>query len=137
MFTQDAWSPEIMGAASLSEKHRTLLARLSPLRKTQRDLERRLGSGATEEVQPAALSDDPAERRQQEFFVRSGWKSAFADKFRPRSSISSRHGREGEADEVTRVISTCREDMLALWGDATVQDAVRQRKVPLIDSAEL
>lgn len=105
---------------AFTEYHKLLKLRLVPLRRVQRDLEMRLGSGAEEPVpiaEPtiAAPFDGPTSnsamtgtatyftpssapsRRPQEFYVRSstGWKSAL-ERLRPRSSTSSRDSRDAE-----------------------------------------
>lgn len=105
--------PRLRMRLHFTENHKLLKLRLAPLRRVQKDLERRLGSGA-EEPTP---SKDPTVAAPQEFFVRSstGWKTTL-DKLRPRSSTGSREDahsrelREREAEETTAIIAGCRDE---------------------------
>ncbi|TDL27760.1 G-alpha-domain-containing protein [Rickenella mellea] len=125
-------------------RHTELATRLSPLREVQKDLERRLGASAIEERFVPGLSPvnedrdkrSSADRRRTECAVRSseGWKAAVF-KIRP-STATSRQSISLEEDETTRVIASCREEIHALWQDKAVKDAVWNRKVNLVDSAE-
>ena len=133
----------------LGEEHKLLKLRLAPLRHVQKDLERRLGSGAEEPSSvpsgfhtTAAPFGDLSVSRHQEFFVRSstGWKSALAS-LRSRNSTGSRDDvdgralRERESEEATTVIAGCKEDMKALWTNPTVQQLLALRRTRLEDSA--
>ncbi len=144
-----------------SDKHRLLKRRLAPLRHVQRDLEVRLGAGAEEPspalagapmTEAAPFGDPlssnsgpyfipPSRRGPQEFFVRSstGWKAALE---RLRSSSEREGGgtgeeakkkskKEREAEETTRVIAGCREDIATLWEDEVVKLMLVRRKLRL------
>ncbi|KAI5119021.1 hypothetical protein M0805_001880 [Coniferiporia weirii] len=131
---------------AFTEAHKLLKLRLTPLRRVQADLERRLGSGAEEPipvppgVSTSAAPFDGFSGRPQEFYVRSstGWKSAL-DKLRnssgSREEALGRERREREAEESTAIIAGCREDMYALWTDSVVRQMLDRRKQRLEDSA--
>ncbi|EJD04654.1 G-alpha-domain-containing protein [Fomitiporia mediterranea MF3/22] len=121
-----------------TETHKLLKLRLAPLRRVQKDLERRIGAGSQEPTDTGASTVAAP----QEFYVRSttGWKTAL-DKLRPRNSTGSReeaHGRElreRESEETTAIIAGCRDDMAALWQDPTIRQMLTRRKLRLEDSA--
>lgn len=131
------------------EKHRLLKMRLGPLYGVQADLEQRLGAGTTElyttSVTTAAPFDPPAGRRAlQEFSINSsnGWKSAL-DKFRtlragrPEATPGSqRKGKNVEGD-LSEIISSCRDDMKALWEDPVIGEMLNRRKVRIEDAPGL
>ncbi|KAL5497750.1 hypothetical protein ACEPAH_2681 [Sanghuangporus vaninii] len=74
----------------------------------------------------------------QEFFVRSyGWKSAL-QRLRPRGSRSSKDELgAGDGDDPDSVaIARAAGDMKALWRDKVVREAIRVRKIRLMDCAE-
>lgn len=131
----------------LGEEHKLLKLRLAPLRHVQRDLERRLGSGAEEPTSvpsgfhtSAAPFGDLNVSRHQEFFVRSstGWKSALAS-LRSRNStgsrddIDNRNLRERESEETSTVISGCKDDMKTLWDNRIVRTLLELRRIRLED----
>lgn len=147
-----------LGSFPLGDTHRELIKQLEPLRAVQRDLEKKLGSGASEEDDPSYASDSSLDtatktlpssppapapratglraRRSQEFAVRShGWKNAL-QRLRPRLSISSRLDMD-PSDTASAVVAAARDAMKALWADAVVRDVVRERGIRLPDSAEL
>ncbi|KAI0033481.1 G-alpha-domain-containing protein [Vararia minispora EC-137] len=119
------------------ERHKLLALRLGPLRRVQADLERRLcappddddgGPGpATPFVEMEAAGAAPGRRRRtHEFFVRSraGWKGALGwamTRARTRAGRRGGGNAEDEADEAMEVILGCKEDVVALWKDATVR----------------
>ncbi|KAL0576691.1 hypothetical protein V5O48_005290 [Marasmius crinis-equi] len=134
------------------EKHRLLKLRLGPLRRIQTDLERRLGSSAVEphftSVHTAAPFDNSTSpdtgslRRPNEFYIHSnnGWKTAL-DKvktsIRPaRADIASGSLRKMRSvdDEISEVIAGCRDDMKAIWEDATIREMLARTKTRLEDS---
>ncbi len=93
----------------------------------------------------------PSRRGPQEFYVRSstGWKAAL-ERLRPpgsgRSSTDreregniqdAKNKREREAEETTRVIAGCREDIGALWGDEVVRTILARRRLRLEEGGGL
>jgi hypothetical protein len=118
----------------LTEKHRLLRLRLTPLRGVQQDLQRRLGAAAIEESSnPGSGGVLP---RPSEFAIRSrdGWRSAL-ERFRGRpaagvqESARAADARVRKAAEVTEVVVGCAEDMKALWEDGAVQEMLRRKKI--------
>jgi guanine nucleotide-binding protein subunit alpha len=118
----------------LTEKHRLLRLRLTPLRGVQQDLQRRLGAAAIEESSnpgPGGVLPRPSE-----FAIRSrdGWRSAL-ERFRGRpaagvqESARAADARVRKAAEVTEVVVGCAEDMKALWEDGAVQEMLRRKKI--------
>ena len=117
----------------LTEKHRLLRLRLTPLRGVQQDLQRRLGAASIEETtNPGSGGVLP---RPSEFAVRSrdGWRSAL-ERFRARPQDAQENARAADARvrkaaEVTEVVVGCAEDMKALWEDAAVQGMLRRKRI--------
>jgi len=127
-FVGDALTNPSFEASSfpLTEKHRLLHLRLTPLRGVQQDLQRRLGAAAVEEMSSPRLS---------EFAVRSrdGWRSTL-ERFRTRpqdvqETARAADARVRKAAEVTEVVVGCAEDMKALWEDNVVRDMLRRKKI--------
>ncbi|KAJ8507502.1 hypothetical protein ONZ45_g10126 [Pleurotus djamor] len=124
------------------EKHRTLKLRLSPLQRIQKDLEKRLGAGATEpdstDVTVAAPFELPSNRRRgtlQEFSINSnnGWKSVLVRTVRPgRPEVD--HKKKDPEEDITEVIAGCRDDMKALWEDPLIRELLNRRKSRVEDS---
>jgi guanine nucleotide-binding protein alpha-1 subunit len=133
-----------------TEKHRLLKLRLTPVREVQKDLERKLGSGAFEEVAGSAHSpllssaisvyndstselDEPQRRDPHEFYIRSNnsWKE------RVRSRAGSRSETFKQREEIAGLIAGCKEDMKAVWEDPIIQVMLRRRKFRLEDSPGL
>ena len=100
------------------------------------------GNGAQDEnagntSPPPARPTPQRTRPTQEFFVRSsGWKNAL-HRFRPRLSMSSRTGSDSGDDDDTKVISEKKDLIRKLWEDDVVREVIKDKKVKLIDSAEL
>ena len=59
--------------------------------------------------------------------VRSGWKSLA----RVRRPSSSAH--QDELQDTRQIIDACRDDILALWANETVQAGLRERRIVLED----
>ncbi|CAK5284888.1 unnamed protein product [Mycena citricolor] len=130
---------------TLSQKHRILNLRLSPLRKVAEDLRRRLG--ADDPDLTFANGDDgaalgfggalPDERRavRQEFGVR-GWigalglNSPFGG---ARRGSSDRQGQAMSVDEATEILASLSEDISALWNDEDVQLLLQENRVRMED----
>jgi len=134
-FVGDALTNPSFEASSfpLTEKHRLLHLRLTPLRGVQQDLQRRLGAAAVEEMSSPGYSS--ALPRLSEFAVRSrdGWRSAL-ERFRTRpqdvqETARAADARVRKAAEVTEVVVGCAEDMKALWEDNVVRDMLRRKKI--------
>jgi guanine nucleotide-binding protein alpha-1 subunit len=128
-----------------NEKHRLLKLRLGPLRRIQKDLERRLGA-ATMEIQSttvttaAPFSSSYQKPVLQEFSINSsnGWKTAL-DRFRshrPSPAVPKR-GWDAELEEITEVIASCAEDMKAIWEDPTIRSLLDKRQVRLDETPGL
>lgn len=130
-----------------TEKHRLLKLRLMPVREVQKDLERKLGSGAFEEVAPSAYSslefsaasefnestselDEPRRRDPHEFYIRSN--NSWKDRVRPGAGL--KHERFKQREEIAGLIAGCKEDMNAVWEDPIIQQMLRRRKFRLEDS---
>jgi hypothetical protein len=139
----DALQSEMNEAAPLShftslrtsfqfkERHHILKLRLAPLRSVEKDLRKRLGAGADEEV--AGFSSAPGlSPSKQELCVRS-WKHVF----------ERNHGAAANAkivsdlNDAAEVIARCAEDMKSLWEDELVKALLVKRAVKLGDSADL
>lgn len=136
------------------EKHRLLKLRLTPLRRIQTDLERRFGATAlephfTSATRAAPFSEledsEPHRRVLKEFSITSnnGWKSAF-EKIRAMKASARAEGdaaavrrMQDSDDEIADVIAGCRDDMKAIWEDATIQEMLSRSKTRLEDSAGL
>ncbi|KAG6853545.1 hypothetical protein C0991_003336 [Blastosporella zonata] len=120
----------------LSEKHHLLKRRLGPLRRIEADLKRRLGAGTEEAVGVGGgvLDEDLPVGRSREFGVR-GWKHVLDG---PLAALNGNTGIDraqgGADDAATEVIAECRQDMRALWTDATVQEVLKRRRMRLEDS---
>ncbi|KAF9528505.1 guanine nucleotide binding protein, alpha subunit [Crepidotus variabilis] len=125
----------------LTEKHRSTILRLGPLRQIEKDLKLHLGAGSTE------VNDSPIQRSPngsvtdvqvdisrsfgQEFSVRSssGWKSVL-DKVR-----HPLPGKESNPPSVAfQVVTSCREEIKWLWNDETTQNLLRNRRIYLEDT---
>lgn len=110
-----------------TERHRLLKLRLAPLRSVQEDLQARLGASDW----PAQRSGGEVRSRMQDFFVRSnaGWKSSL----RPgkRSPDHNKRRGQNEDTETGEVLTSCAEDIKALWADDVVQEMLRRRKLRL------
>ncbi|KIY44882.1 P-loop containing nucleoside triphosphate hydrolase protein [Fistulina hepatica ATCC 64428] len=132
----------------LTERHKLLCLRLAPLKHVQSELERRLGASATEmytsNVKTAAPFDEetlPRKRVLQEFSINSsdGWKTALR-RFRGREwpSIGNgkpQHRRSTSLDETYEIVSSCRDDMVAIWADASIRTLLVHRKLRIEESA--
>lgn len=149
--TRHATDPEPL---NFNEKHRLLKLRLTPIRGVQKDLERKLGSGAFEEMGPDALPA-PAmssaasvvessvdiegfsgtRRDPREFFIRSN--NTWKDRFRSRSNNGATAQELKEIEETAGLIAGCKDDMKAVWEDETVRLMLKKRKYRLEDSPGL
>lgn len=127
--------------STLTEWHRSILFRLSPLRRIEKDLKALLGSGTSEALDLdlpsssniAAESKDPTQMRTkshseghspQEFSIwsSSGWKSIL-DQVRNKSQ-----GKESQVPHVVRtVLVSCKDDINAIWNETVAQDVLRSR----------
>ncbi|KAF7296871.1 Guanine nucleotide-binding protein alpha-4 subunit [Mycena indigotica] len=121
----------------LSQKHRILLLRLSPLRKVAEDLRRVLGAGADfsnadDAAHGYGVLDDtgPAQPKRKEFAVR-GWISALGLK----GEDENRPVPDSPTDSTSEVLSSLRDDILALWEDTDVRALLRAADVRIEDRA--
>ena len=92
-------------------------------------------------------------RSQREIFVRRGamWRGGMLQRARNHVAMITSGGGGGgggrpqsagtcgqeTVDESQAVLNQCRDDMIALWNDATVRDVLRKRKVRLEESPGL
>ncbi|KAJ8691056.1 hypothetical protein PTI98_010663 [Pleurotus ostreatus] len=132
-------SPSVVG---LSDKHKLLALRLSPLRRIETVLKKRLGAGS-EEVRNAPSQDMQAtpfespqvppgkHRRAAEFVVRT-WSDALQGR-----AAANHHttADEYDSEEVTEVIARCQEDLITLWNDPVVRKVLSSRRIPIEHSA--
>lgn len=123
-----------------TDKHQLLKLRLTPLRRVEADLKRRVGAEAEEADSlsapmyatpfDATSSRTTSQRKRTGEFVVKSWKHVLERNLeRMRGSPDS--------EEATGVIAGCRDDIKALWEDATVQDVLVKRNIRLADSADL
>jgi guanine nucleotide-binding protein alpha-1 subunit len=138
-------------------KHKLLKLSLAPLRGVQKDLEVRIGAGATEPQDPstwyeytdaapfaeverlAARTSNP--RRPNEFFIRSncGWKETL-HKLRSGLSTSPDHlqqPKKGKQDSVVEILAGCSANIKSLWTDEVVQAVLKRRNMRLEESSGL
>jgi guanine nucleotide-binding protein subunit alpha len=123
--------------------HQLLKLRLTPLRRVETDLKRRVGAESDEADPPSApmyatpfdaVSSRPSSSRKRpgEFVVRS-WIHVL-ERMQERGR---RRGAESpDSDDATGVIAGCRQDIKALWADPIVHDLLAKRKIRLADSAD-
>jgi hypothetical protein len=131
-----------VSASPFTERHRLLKLRLGPLRRIQKDLERRLGAATIEIQSTTVTTAAPFYQKPvlQEFSINSsnGWKTAL-DRFRslrPSPSVPKR-GWDAELEEITEVIASCADDMKAIWEDPTVRSLLDKRQVRLDEAPGL
>ncbi len=138
--------------SALTEWHRSLLFRLSPLRSIEKDLKAFLGAGSSEAVEgehsswpkatvgtleaSAIRQDLPPgkEGNAMEFCIwsSSGWKSIL-DQVRIRSQ-----GKESQVPRVVRtVLSSCKDDIQKLWTNSVTQNLLHSRYGRLEESPGL
>lgn len=137
--------------SGLTEWHRSILFRLSPLRSIEKDLKAFLGTGASEVVTEypswsnttvQTLSEATSTQglplgkagNVMEFCVwsSSGWKSIL-DQVRARSQ-----GKEAQVPRVVRtVLNSCKDDMQKLWTDPITQSLLHSRYGRLEESPGL
>ena len=136
----------------LNGKHQLLQLRLGPLRHVEADLKRRFGAQADEDegvqsipLGPLRLDVEPHGLYKKEFGV-SRLMEALKKSLGSRSQESPRGGDPGhnrmvttdnDVDEVTEVIASCKDDMVALWSDPAVRTVLKNWNVRLEDSAGL
>jgi guanine nucleotide-binding protein subunit alpha len=130
----------------LNGKHQLLQLRLGPLRRVEADLKKRFGEQAYEDEEvpsiplgPLNLDVDPKELYMKEFGVgrlmEALKKSARSQEKIPRGG--DRITTDNTVDEVTEVIASCKDDMVALWSDEAVRTVLKNWNVRLEDSAGL
>ncbi|KAH9927896.1 G-protein alpha subunit [Amylocystis lapponica] len=114
----------------LTDSHRRIRMRLSPLVAIEEDLTRKLFPEATEKVQDVCVR------------AGSGWKGVLA-------AISTNYPQEppkdgangkgpsrpstGKKDDPTSVLAACREDIISLWEDPVVRGVLKKHGVRLQD----
>jgi hypothetical protein len=142
----------------VSEKVKTLLLGLGPLRTVEKELKLRLGAGSDEVrvedvVDPSEMSVTPfdrpapvaaaARRPTKEFCVRR-WNDVLeaAAKFASGQRVHTKHNATGRLqqsmiDQPTEIIATCKDDMKLLWADDCVRNVLQRRDIQLEHSAGL
>ncbi|KAJ7154911.1 guanine nucleotide binding protein, alpha subunit, partial [Mycena crocata] len=133
---------------ALTQKHRLLSMRLSPLREVEDDLRRRLGATDPEftfansgdgVLGPASHSDyaagdeygPPQRKASREFGVR-GWIGALGLPTLGGKN-DGKKGQEEEVDEATEILATLRNEIVSLWEDREVRELLRVRRVRVED----
>lgn len=133
-------SPARVPTGPLTDEHRRIRMRLSPLLSMEAAL--------TQKLLPDNFNPD---RSSQEICVRanSGWKTmlqrATSPPPIPPSNIQSRRtasGRPGTSDgrhkdDPTAVLAACKDDIIALWHDPIIRDVLNKHNVRLEDSPGL
>ncbi|KAF9527656.1 G-protein alpha subunit [Crepidotus variabilis] len=140
----------------LTSKHELLKVRLGPLRRVEADLQRRLGAASIEEHDGAAAGHGPlgvdidvanGKKLRPEFSVRRLNDALQNSRQSHRGGSQHGHGSgpptPGDAsssgsplgDEPTEVLSSCLDDMKALWSDDAVRVVLKKRKVRLEETA--
>jgi guanine nucleotide-binding protein alpha-1 subunit len=138
-------------------KHKLLKLSLAPLRGVQKDLEVRIGAGASElqdlstwydytDAAPFAeverlIARTSNPRRPNEFFIRSncGWKETL-NKLRSGLSTSPDHlqpHKKGKQDSVVEILVGCSANIKSLWTDEVVQSVLKRRNMRLEESSGL
>lgn len=149
---ETTYSISVSRRSALTEWHRSILFRLSPLRRIEKDLKAFLGSGPSEIVggdYPGPPSTTPGlqgasniyqslsigkEQKTHEFCVwsSSGWKSIL-DQVRIRSQ-----GKESQVPRVVHaVLSSCKDDVHELWRDPVTQHLLHSKYGSLEESPGL
>lgn len=132
----------------LTGKHQVLNLRLGPLRRIETDLKRRLGAQADEEEEGPMASQasfrlhvelQPVYPRKKEFGV--GQLTQALAKGLVSSHHATRMADQGQGnmtiDEVTEVIASCKDDMVALWSDQAVRTVLKNWNIRMEDSPGL
>ena len=124
-----------------TDNHQVLRLRLRPLRGVEGDLKRLLGVRPedTPELSPQT-SPKLSPRTSSEFYVRSrNWRN-FLQASRINDSESARRPIKHDgvsSQDVTEVITSCKNDIIALWTDPLIGEMLRRYNVRLEDSASL
>lgn len=135
-------SPELVDHPPLTADHLKLRMRLVPLLQVEEILISRLTPGGSREIESrriAALTNQiiPAISRTapKELAVSAGssWKTAFT-KLLSRSSMdgeSDRTNNWNDPEDPSRILHACRDDMIQLWEDETIQALLKTKKLRL------
>ena len=134
----------------LNGKHQLLQLRLGPLRRVEADLKKRFGEQAYEDegvqsipLGPLRLDVDPQELYKKEFGVgelMEALKKSLRSQETPRGGdpgLNRMVTTDNVVDEVTEVIASCKDDMVALWSDPAVRTVLKNWNICLEDSAGL
>ena len=131
------------GDPSITEQHRSVLLRLTPLKEVEKDLKVFLGAGSSEtEANSEGIEDDAQTKTRlelnkvgfREFSVQSssGWKSVL-DQIR-----NPQPGKESQLHRVAcHVVASCKDDIQWLWNDSVTQEILHNRNLRLEDSPGL
>ncbi|KAF8429432.1 guanine nucleotide binding protein, alpha subunit [Boletus edulis BED1] len=122
-----------------TDTHQRLRLRLLPLRGVESDLKRLLGVKAEDMLENSPqTSPRLSPRTSTEFYVRSrNWRS-FLQASQINDSESSRRPIKHDgvsSQDATEVISSCKNDIIALWTDRVVREMLQKYRVRLEDSA--
>lgn len=135
MTTLESCAEKSNGRLACTERHRSTLLRLVPLRQIEKDLKVFLGAGSGE---VETISEDLHLRGNREgnksvikefsLHSSSGWKSVFAQLQNPRS------GKDAELHRVAlHVVRGCKDDIQWMWSDNTIKDILHDRGSRLED----
>ncbi|KAJ7894161.1 guanine nucleotide-binding protein alpha subunit [Mycena olivaceomarginata] len=120
---------------SLTQKHRVLNLRLSPLREVGDDLRRRLGASDPEftfangtDGAMNGVLDESSRKSSREFGVR-GWIGALGLP----SNGAKKADEPMPVDEATEILATLRDDIISLWEDPDVRDLLKVKNARIED----
>ncbi|KAF7351657.1 Guanine nucleotide-binding protein alpha-4 subunit [Mycena sanguinolenta] len=121
---------------TLTQKHRVLNLRLSPLREVGDDLRRRLGASdpeftfanGSDGAMNGVLDDAPTYKCSREFGVR-GWIGALGLPL----NATKKADEPMPIDEATEILATLRDDIISLWQDPDVRELLKAERVRIED----
>ncbi|KZT65499.1 G-protein alpha subunit [Daedalea quercina L-15889] len=113
----------------LTDQHRRMRMRLSPLLPIEEQLTRRLLPDANDRLQDVCVR------------AGSGWKGLLAGLQSPDAAAAAGQAKEprrpstaeGRRDDPTAVLAACRDDIVALWEDPVVRAVLKRRGIRLQD----
>lgn len=121
--------------SQLTDDHRRIRMRLSPLLAVENSLNRKL---FPENYNPESV---------REISVRAGsnWKTMLSSMTSPKKAepseqkkVAGKHSHgERSADDPTNILAACRDDIVALWGDPIIREVLQRHDIRLEDSPGL
>ena len=133
----------------LNGKHQLLQLRLGPLRRVEADLKKRFGAQADEDdgrhtIPLGSLGLDFEPQAAYKEFGVSRLTEALSKSLLFQKIIRGNEHNHGKSatidnvvDEVTEVIASCKDDMVALWSDPAVRTVLKKWNIHMEDSAGL